>query len=593
MPPSISATAPDPPIRPVTGRARARLVPGGYDITRLPLTVPPAAGEQLASWLARLAHRYRLPVSGLLSELGVPVVAGPAVRVEAHLSPHVQTLATAAGLDHLPPGTDGGEDPLSAQVARYLGAYHGRGKVAPDRTRYCPSCLAETGGIWQQAWAAPLNLVCTTHRRLLVRRCPACHRARFTSSAWMTHDTAPWVCSEPPPGQHTPRTRYQVCGHDLRETTSPPMGQDVAALQAWLHALARQADNDPAHVTRACGIEVPHADLFDAALELVVERLGDVKHLTRPGRAARDLLDAVLAAREVITQPDPATAGEVADRHGLLHPTGPVTPIGPDHVLTKRRHNPLLAAVRLISLSEHLPAGSQLVFRTGSDHPRYPCPTQHGAPTPAPGPARLAWIPQLLWPGTLHPWIRDSDYRDRAAASMLLAKVGSTRPWRLIAIDLGLPASFAVHPPNLVRHLRRTGAWPSVLRRLDEVATLLEATVPPIDYQTRRWIAADQDLLVAAVNHTRSLLGPCHGWVSTSALVELFWSVYTGGDLRLATPTAGTLLNPDLYHRDDEEGAHTDPTADPDLARFLAMVAAAVAEATGHNPGEPLAWRPP
>jgi hypothetical protein len=176
---------------------------------------------------------------------------------------------------------------------------------------------------------------------------------------------------------------------------------------------------------------------------------------------------------------------------------------------------------------------------------------------------------------------------------MLLAKVGSTRPWRLIAIDLGLPASFTVHPPNLVRHLRRTGAWPSVLRRLDEVATLLEATPPPIDYQSRRWIAADQDLLVAAVNHTRSLLCACHGWVSTSALVELFWSVYTGGDLRLAAPTEGTLLNPDLYHRDDEEGAHTDPTADPDLARFLAMVATAVAEAAGHNPGEPLTWRPP
>lgn len=593
MPPNVSATAPDPLPRPVTGRARARLIPGGYDINRLPLTVPPAAGEQLASWLARLAHRYRLPVSGLLTELGVPVVAGPAARVEAHLATRAGALSAAAGLDSLPPGTADGDEALPAQVTRYLSAYQGRTEVAPDRTRFCPSCLADSGGVWQQAWAAPLNLVCTTHRRLLVRRCPACHRARFTSAAWITHDTAPWVCSEPPPGQHTPRTRYQVCGQDLREAAAPPVDHDVVAVQLWLHGLARQAGDDPALVIGACGLEVSHGDLFDAALELVVERLGDVKHLTRPGRAARDLLDAILAARAVIEQPDPASAGEVADRNGLLHPAGPVTPIGPDHVLTRRRRNPLLAAVRLTSLREHLPASSQLVFRTGSDHPRYPTPTQHGATAPAPEQARLAWIPQLLWPGALHPWIRDSDYRDRAAASMLLAKVGSTRPWRLIAIDLGLPASFAVHPPNLVRHLRRTGAWPSVLRRLDEVATLLEATPPPIDYQARRWIAADQGLLVAAVNHTRSLLGPCHGWVSTSALVELFWSVYTGGDLRLAAPTEGTLLDPDLYHRDDEEGAHTDPTADPHLARFLAMVAAALAEATGHNPDEPLTWRPP
>src|SRR5699024_9360624 len=142
----------------------------------------------------------------------------------------------------------------------------------------------------------------------------------------------PWVCSEPAPGQHTPRTRYQVCGHDLREAPAPPVDQDVAAVQLWLHAVARQADDDPAHVIRACGFEVSHADLFDAALELVVERLGDVKHLTRPGRATGDLLDAVLAARAVIAQPDPAAAGAIADRHGLLHPAGPVTPIGPDHV---------------------------------------------------------------------------------------------------------------------------------------------------------------------------------------------------------------------------------------------------------------------
>ncbi|MEO7059866.1 MAG: hypothetical protein ABI083_09115, partial [Lapillicoccus sp.] len=161
----------------------------------------------------------------------------------------------------------------------------------------------------------------------------------------------------------------------------------------------------------------------------------------------------------------------------------------------------------------------------------------------------------------------------------------------LIAIDLGLPASFAVHPPNLIRHLRRTGAWPAVLGRLDQLAATLEATPPPIDYQARRWAGADQDLLVAAVNHARDHLGPVHGWVSTHLLVEVFWQVYTGGDLRLAAPTDGTLLNPDLYHLDD--GAHLDPTADPVLARFLTTVAAGVADASDNDRIEPLTWHPP
>ena len=232
---------------------------------------------------------------------------------------------------------------------------------------------------------------------------------------------------------------------------------------------------------------------------------------------------------------------------------------------------------------------SQLVFRTGSARPRYPSPAAPGQP--APDQSQLSFIPQQLWPGALAPWVADHDYRDRAAAAMLLAKVGSIRSWRLIAIDLGLPAAFALHPPNLVRHLRRMGTWPLVLQRLDELASALEASPPPIDYQARRWIAADHGLVVAAVNRTRNILGPTHGWVSTHLLAELFWQVYTGGDLRLAAPSAGTMLDPDLYH--DDEGVHIGATHDPELLRFLTLTADLVTDAAGDSRTEPLTWQPP
>lgn len=407
----------------------------------------------------------------------------------------------------------------------------------------------------------------------------------------MTHDTPPWMCSEAAPEQHVPRTRYVICGQDLREVPLGRVDEDSTRLQEWIIELALRAHTDPEQTTEMCGFEATARDVFDAALELVAERVGGTVYMTRPDRAPQDLLRRLSAAQEVLTQPDAHTATEVAARHQLLHPNGTITPIAPEHVLTKRHRNSLLAAIQFASLSEHLSASSQLVFRTGSGHPRYPSTASPDAGLPAPRATQLAWIPQQVWPGLLDPWVDDRDYRNRAAASMLLAKVGSTRPWRLIAVDFGLPAAFAIHPPNLIRHFQRIDAWPAVLHRLDELATALESDPPPIDYQARRWLAADHDLLVAAVNHARSILGPVHGWVSTHLLSELFWSVYTGGDLRLAATTEGTMLNPNLYH--DDEGIHLGSLTDPALLRFLTLTSDHLARASGHNPDEPLTWQPP
>ncbi len=592
MPPTSSAARPDrrPGPAPLAlGPIRPRLVPGGYDITRLPLAVPPAPGEQLASWLVRWAGRYALPVSALLSALGAATPPAPAPRVERHLAGLAGTIAAAAGLPALPHSPTAAA--ATAQVVRYLSEYHARDAAIPARSRYCPRCLAESGGVWLAAWTEPLELVCTRHRLMLLRRCPTCRRARFTTSAWMTHDSDPWTCAEPAPiAGHVPRTRHALCGQDLRQAPTTAVKDDTIDLQRWLRSLCNAAESDPHGAGVACGFPVNHRDRFDAVLELAVEGLGDIRHLTRPDLNPEPLLEALTRARAVLGQPDADTAATLAGRHHLLHPAGPVTPVAPDHVLTQRRRNPLLAAIRLASLAEHLPPSSQLVFRTGSGSPRYPTAPAPGREAPAADQTQLSWIPQLLWPGQLHPWVTD-DYLDRAAAAMMLAKVGSARPWRLIAIDLGLPAGFAVHPPNLVRHLQHVGAWPAVLRRLDELATALEADPPPINYQARRWTSADHDLLVAAVNRTRLTLGPVHGWVSTHLLVEVFWQVYTGGDLRLAAPSTGTLLDADQYH--DDEGAHVDPTADPDLLGFLTTTADLVSRATGTGASEPLTWQPP
>ncbi|MDQ2758634.1 MAG: TniQ family protein [Actinomycetota bacterium] len=624
MPPSPSAEPADTALHPAAAAlerraARAaglpspRLIPAGYDLSALPLFVDPAPGEQLCSWLVRWALRYGLPVSRLLAQVGITLPSAPAARLERQLRRrHTATLTAAAGIPALPPEPDTGatESPASrgtrlrAQVEGYLIRYHRRETPLPTSYRYCPDCLAESGGVWLAEWSQPLHTICVPHRVLLRRCCPDCGRRRFSSPAWMTHDTPAWTCSEPASPQtrqvRVPRTRHPVCGRDLRTTSAEPASDADLATQLRLWDLAVAAadapdgrDGQDGQDRSYGGFPASNRDVFDAALELTVERFGDLRPLVRATTAPRVLLDAVAAAFQVLDQPDADAAAHVASGYGLLHPAGPVTPIGPDRVLNLRPRNPLLASIRLATLHDRLSPSAQLVFRTGSSLPRYP------QPQPQPqlwrtgaDQAQLAWIPQLIWPGQLTPWIDDRDFRDRAAASMLLAKVGSTRPWRFIALDLGLPADLATSPASLVRSLKRDGTWPDVLARLDDLAGRLEQDPPPINYQARRWTAARYDDVIAAVNHTMAYLGPPHPWCTTHLLVELFWPVYTGGDLRLAAPATGTLLNPDLYHQHDHDTGNAGPLSDPRLLAFFTATAATLNGATD-NAAEPLTWQPP
>lgn len=120
-------------------------------------------------------------------------------------------------------------------------------------------------------------------------------------------------------------------------------------------------------------------------------------------------------------------------------------------------------------------------------------------------------------------------------------------------------------------------------------ADSLEHHPPPIDYQARRWAAARYDHIIAAVNHTMAYLGPPYPWCHTHLLVEIFWQQYTGGDLRLAAPATGTLLDPDLYHQDTQ---YIEPITDPAVLAFLTATAATM-NRNRDDAQEPLTWQPP
>lgn len=497
--------------------------------------------------------------------------------------------------------------------------------------RYCPACLAESGGAWPRRWTDPLELVCQEHRIVLRQVCPACAQVPFYGHRWFTTGVPGTHCEVHLPAGHQHRTRYRVCGFDLRITPAEPMADADDRLQAQqrLHELARRpqpgSPRPEGHAT-VCGVTVTRADHLDAVLELIVEQLGATRALATAATDPGPVLGAASVALAVLAKPDATSAAALAERHGLLDPAGSVTPIGPESALTRRRRNPLLASIRLGSLHGRLSPTTQLVFRTASDRPRYPCPTSTTpkglgagpgstcrACTPA-GALPLATIPQQLWPGVLTPWVDEGDHLARAAAAMMLAKLGSTRPWRLIAIELGLPASFATHPPALVRHLRRENTWGPFARALDRLADRLDATPAPIDYQTRRWRAGDPQLLTATLDHAHALscdaypacLDPqrtdytCGYSRAPDTMTRAFWQLYTAGDARLARSPLGDDGN-------EHDTGNGSGSGDP-VIQHLFITAACLLHAhhtmtsldLTPGPGaitldlvEPLTWRPP
>lgn len=551
MPPSTSPAQPDRPGSPASPGLRE--VPGGYDITRWPIAVPPVEDEQVLSWIWRVAHRYGMSVNAALSALGIPGRSSSTRRVQAALEAHAELLTSRLGptplrLDIGSPTSGAGM--LEAELDRYLTSYE-TGRVPAPTFGYCPACLALTG-TWSRAWKTCLPGICPTHAVFLLDRCPTCRQRPFSKPSWMSVTTEPWACPNITTTGTRPRTVRDRCGADLRTAVARPAAPEQLALISRLQDAARRSACSPVDPVTAAGFETTVEEYFDAVLELVDERVGLKTLLNADPRTPGKLLAALRVAFAVLDQDDAHHGAAVAEQHGLLAPQGHHTPIITSHHVRLRRHNRLLGAVRLTSLDPHLSPTAQLTFRTASPRPRYPHPiesvAQESVTSPWPGQVSLDWVPQLLWPATLSRWVHESDLPGRAAASMLLAKVGSTRPWSLIALDLGLPARFAPVPVAMITRMRRDGTWDGFRKALDTLATTLEDEPPPISYSRRRWACADQALLTTAVDLTRAETGGFPPGLSPDVLTGLTWQAYTGGTLTMHPHLEPAECPTDLPH---------------------------------------------
>jgi hypothetical protein len=179
--------------------------------------------ESLSSWITAVAARYRTSVGEFTRLIGIggdaPWLNPFALDVEGAASPAARQLAAVMDVAEV----------QASELLTGLGAYcqlrdHVTtpqwSVVRPTRdSRYCPACLADSGGRWSKWWRVPWVTVCREHLTALVSGCPECggpQRGRRLTQVSVAQGTG---CDTWKRGRTTPDDR---CTGDLTTARCAP-----------------------------------------------------------------------------------------------------------------------------------------------------------------------------------------------------------------------------------------------------------------------------------------------------------------------------------------------------------------------------------
>jgi hypothetical protein len=278
----------------------------------------------------------------------------------------------------------------------------------------------------------------------------------------------------------------------------------------------------------------------------------------------------------------------------LLSYDGPHAPIRPGPLIEAHPYSPLLAALQLHGVRNRLGPTDQLTFRLSHPVGRFPATLTPDLRSRLRLPEhRLIhperddqWFPQCLWLDAIANTGLDQTASPlhRACLAMALAKLGTGRGWADITDTLNLPATMANTIGSVLQSWVRSGTWPTLHATHDALLSQLQISPPPIDYQRRREISKDLDLLNRALDATQST-HPSP--LPHPQLRRVLWETFTGGDIAYA-PEPLTLDPRNQEYGHFRRAAHD--SADRDLPR-LQTAHHHIERETGIPLG-PLTWTP-
>ncbi|MGW4838612.1 TniQ family protein [Streptomyces globisporus] len=500
----------------------------------LPLRLAPVPGEALDSWLDALAHRLKVPLADLCRAIGLK--GGPhsvykrddipANRVVLLRDPEAEAISAATGIA------------VSDLHAMTLARYNQRAILIDHATRrvnnhamwargrgsrYCPDCLAISGGRWQLRWRLPWSFACTAHARLLAEACPSCERDHSFAASQTHLPPTPGRCASPVPlpgqGDRTGRrVRHTRCDTDLATAVTLLLPADHSVLRAQ-QVLDELIDTDIA----AFGLYGPEpqptfkafADLRAIAGRVVastlryglptslahdpvavelhqqaVRDLGRVRHpvaQNRIGTVAPPLAGAALGlahACALMLHPDVSAAGESLR---WLMTTLPGPQRRPTHASTiddwGRHISDTFRRVQLTALGPGMRPNDQLRYRTGTTSPAV-----HLDRTGTIARSRASRLPAVFWPTwtarLLPPGTGFVSVRGPSLAAILLL-IGTRLNHDEAAELLGRVAPGSAVTTTQQR-LHRSEHWADICTAFIRLADYLDTQPVLVDYERRR-----------------------------------------------------------------------------------------------------------
>lgn len=439
---------------------------------RIPIRLDPIPGESFDGWLDAYAQRLRVPTVDLAEALGVPrgLRRYPNLAVGHETLDPERIARRACGID---PGQVRalwvGLARYEALVTQRLGGSTLLRAVRPlGCSRFCPACLGESGGRWLAAWRLPWYLACLTHQTLLDCGCPRCDGPQRDRSIRADRVDALTTRCCHPTGENTGRGDNR-CSHDLTAGMSAePAAAELITLQAQLIELLDPASSD-SHASDLIGRLV---DLLVVATHVGL----DPNRLEGDRRNASGLLANPLAeAHQALTDPAGQRLRELADTAGRPIPR------------SWNQGSPSLDAALLGHRDGRMTATYRLRYRSMTTTGRRP---EGIDPS-----TRLRAMPLALWPDwaiRLRPaGIEANHFRIAAAAALCVP--GTLASLRDITSHWS--QKHAVNLPRLGRIITADEHGTAILAAICALAETLDRDDTPIDYDRRRAIANDIELL--------------------------------------------------------------------------------------------------
>lgn len=253
------------------------------EVRVLPFRVRPLPDEPFDSWVEALAAANRATIAEVGCALGlIEQRHGTAVAATWWMANAWATELTDAQAGRVEQAT-GIPAAQFHEMTRMRFARHAirrtrngrisvRCAAAGTAGRFCPECLADSGGRWRMSWQFPFAFACTRHRRILVDACPACGQHPRQVGHPLAVIPVPGQCHNRVPGAGIGPIASR-CRADLTVDTGR-----IPASQAVLHAQRT--------MMRVVSTGEGRFGIYAGAPQPAVRVLEDVRLLSRAARVA-------------------------------------------------------------------------------------------------------------------------------------------------------------------------------------------------------------------------------------------------------------------------------------------------------------------